>query len=179
MNLKKVKLLYRTPRDLKAVKKQINIRKGLGVYFFFATLMFLFAIVLVLTAVFFKDQPYEVRVYQGLFGPLFLGAFGLSFYMPARKRLKTRINCLTNGNLVTAMVVDHGRVFVPYKSFRDYSVEAVYTTESGKKVRGIIQRSNPKFQKYFPVGSEIQALYDPKSKSLFLPAEIGVDIVEY
>jgi len=179
MNLKQVKLLHRVPRHLKDIKHQVNLRKGLNVYFMFAFSMFAFAIILLLTAIFLPGQPYEVRVYQGLFGPLFLGAFGLTFYMPARKRLKNRINCFINGNLVMVQVISHGRVFVPYKSFRDYSVEAVYTTEEGKKIKGVIQKSSPDFHEQFPIGSEIQGMFDGITESLFLPAEIDVEVVEY
>lgn len=141
--------------------------------------MFIFAILLVAVAVFYPGQPFEVRVYQGLFGPLLFGGFGLSFYGPAKKRLRQRINCFTYGNFVMARVVRHGRVFVPYKSFRDYSIETEYTTPEDKKIVGIIQRPNDTLQKQLPIGTEIQALYDPGSNSLFLPIEIGVEIVEY
>lgn len=179
MDFKKVRLLHRTPRKAADIKRQIPVSQGLRTYFLFAYCMFLGAIGILLAAIFVPAQPYEVRVYQGLFGPLFFGAFGLTFYLPARKRLKTRMNCLINGNLVTAHVTRHGRVFVPYKSFRDYSVEAQYTNDEGKRIKGVMQSPTPEFQEAFPIGAEIQGLYEPMTETLFLPAEVGVEIVEY
>jgi hypothetical protein len=165
----------RTSDELKA----IHIKKGLGIYFFFAYFMFVGAamglISGILNIIYMGD--WRLGIFQALFGTGFFIFLGLvPFYLPARKKLQLREAAFQNGELTEAIVTRQYRKFVAWKSGRDWMVDVTVILENGKKIVGTLQTSKSSLAQSLKPGTKIQALCVKNQAIVFLPLEIGMQI---
>ena len=172
-----VRLSATTPRALDDIKGQLDLRKGLYTGYVFGA-VFLAGAALLPVAMALMPRPWTGPAYfQVIFGPLFFAGFAMLFLLPARRRYRARVDAFVNGRLMTARVSGHRRAFVAYSSFRDYLIDAEARLEDGRMATGTIRTRKARLADALPTGAELQALALAGPATLFLPVEMGVEIV--
>lgn len=172
-----VRLTAATPRPLDAVTRQIDLRKGLYTGYAFGA-VFLAGAVLLPIALALMPRPWTgPALFQVIVGPLFFAGFAMIFLLPARRRYRARVDAFVNGDLVTARVTGRRRAWVAYSSFRDYLIDAEARLADGRMATGTARTRSARLAKSLATGAELQALAIRESGTLFLPVEIGAEIV--
>jgi hypothetical protein len=108
-----------------------------------------------------------------------VGLFGtLSFILlrSATQRQRERLQAFRKGIIIEGTVTKHGRRFVFWKSSRDYTVTVEISLDDNTTISATVQGSNGLIHKKNPLQSKILAFVDMTSESIFIPAEIGVEI---
>lgn len=173
MQLKKISLSSKTPRDLSALKADVDLKKYLKPYYIMG-IYFLGALVLLTLMVGFYDPSWLLGV-MFVDAVIFLFAYFL-FINPARTRLRNRESAFLNGELMTATVTKKSRVFVAWKSWRDYALDAEFMLADGNKKSGRLKTPKREVADSFAEGDSIQVLYDKNTGMLLFPAELGLEI---
>ena len=174
--MREIKLPAATPRPLGDIKAQLDLRRGLYTGYVFGA-VFLAGAALLPVAMALTPHPWTgPTLFQVIVGPLFFAGFAMLFLLPARRRYRARLDAFANGNLVTARVTGHRRAWVAYSSFRDYLIDAEARLEDGRMATGTIRTRKARLAQALPTGTELQALALGDSATLFLPAEMGVEI---
>ncbi|MDH3234555.1 MAG: hypothetical protein OEQ29_13635 [Alphaproteobacteria bacterium] len=173
-----IRLPAATPRRIDGIKRQIDLRRGLYTGYVFGGVFLGGAALLPLGVVLMPGPSGGPLFFPLIFGPLLFAGFALLFLLPARRRYRARVDAFVNGTLVTARVTGHRRAWVAYSSFRDYLIDAEARLTDGRMATGTIRTRKAREADALPTGTELQALALPASASLFLPTEIGAEIVQ-
>ncbi|HUT48172.1 MAG TPA: hypothetical protein VM325_02435 [Alphaproteobacteria bacterium] len=173
-----IRLSAATPRQLDDIKRQIDLRKGLYTGYAFGGVFLAGAVLLPLSVALMPGPSMGPLLFPLIFGPLFFAGFALLFLLPARRRYRTRVDAFVNGTLVIARVTGQRRAWVAYSSFRDTLIDAEARLADGRMATGTIRTRKARDAKALPTGTELQALALPGPASLFLPTEIGAEIVQ-
>jgi hypothetical protein len=106
-------------------------------------------------------------------------SFGVGFGMfrHVYKKHKERIQAFTHGNITKGIVVAHWTVFVPRKSAKDLTL-SIAIPQKGSDFPYVLQarKSDKRFHTQHPIHSEITFLFDQKTKSAFVLAEVDIEI---
>jgi len=172
--LKTISISNNTPRDIKQLKLTLNLKKGLGGYYFFGY-FFMFAFFLPALSYLIISREFSFPlIFQLIICNLISVFVGFIIFKNVDKRYLKRLNAFVYGQICNAKVISHERRFVFWKSTRDYSVTVELINTNGEIQHEIIQSSNSYLHKQLPVGSEINGLIDLKTKFVFFPIELGV-----
>jgi hypothetical protein len=175
--VREIKLSATTPRHLGDIKRQLDLRSGLYTGYVFGA-VFLAGAALLPVAMALTPRPWTgPTFFQVIVGPLFFAGFAMLFLLPARRRYRARVDAFVNGTLTTARVTGHRRAWAAYSSFRDYLIDAETRLANGRMATGTIRTRKGRLADALPDGAELQALALADSATLFLPLEMGVEIV--
>lgn len=160
-------------RDIMTYKKDINLKKWLGGFYFCSVI---FGGVGVMSIVAASLPPYEtgLLVFKISGGLIFL-FFGYRFIIKAVRTYRMRVQAFSKGVLMKGEVVSQGRTFVSWKSGKDYTLIIQVTLESGKVLEKKIRSPHPDLHSLHPMRSEIDMLVDVESGSMFIPSEVGIE----
>ena len=181
--LREVEVPSRPPRDPAAVLDAVDVRFLLRPWVCVkwlllvpgATLVGLLLLVVVI-ALGRGVNPFE----GAFFSMLYVGggnlAAGLALRWWIRRRLAERRQLLLHGELVTGVVVRHGRTLGLTILLRrlDYVVRVRLTLPDGRSLPSSYRTPLRDFARRFPVGGEVQALWDPGTDRVLFPAAFGV-----
>jgi len=176
--VQEIRLSAATPRQIDDIKRQIDLRKGLYTGYVFGGVFLAGAVLLPLSIALMPGPSKGPLLFPLIFGPLLFAGFALLFLLPARRRYRARLDAFVNGALVTARVTGHRRAWVAYSSFRDYLIDAEARLTDGRMATGALRTRKARVAEALPTGTEMQALALPGPASLFLPTEIGAEIVQ-
>lgn len=165
-----IKIPHNPPRGLMAFKGKIDFRKQYRGYVFYGGI-FLTLAIMVGTSFFFPPLETDLIIFKSVMVILGL-IIGINIFLHVTKKHKERIQAFTHGTLVHGTVIAHGRKFVPWKSARDYTITIQVPHEKDREAR----KSDSSFHSEYPMQSHITLLFDHKTKSAFIPAEVDVEI---
>ena len=167
-----------TPRAQNELEK-IPLKKGLRGYFFIAYLMFLGALLGLLSGILnmIYLSDFITGPLKAVFGAGFFFSAGYFLFLrPARRRLSLRQAAFEHGTLTEAVITKQSRTFIFWKSSRDWVIEAETILENGKRITGFLQTPRYQLAKNLKPGTKIQALYVKNQNILFLPLEMGIQV---
>lgn len=170
---KTIMLTKNSPRDIASVSKQARLNKGILAYFIFG---YFFMLTIIIPIIFIAMIPGEKNIPFGglIVSILFFEGIGIMLLFTGKKKLGKRIDSIRNGIVIKAKVISQSREFVFWKSVRDFSVILEIEEQSGKVYNTKIQSGNWQFHNELPIGSSLYGLKNPKTGSVFFPAEIGL-----
>jgi hypothetical protein len=166
---------YNPPRDPTRFRDLMDFKKGLRVYYFFGTFFSLGTVMLILS-VFLPPYEAGLILFKIIAG---LGLFGtMSFILlgTAIQRHRERLQAFSEGMILEGTVTEHGRKFVFWKSSRDYTVTVEIWLDDNTTISATVQYPDVEIHKKNPLQSSTPAFVDTTSNSVFIPAEIGVEI---
>jgi hypothetical protein len=171
-----INLPITTPRDVAMIKNSFPLNDGLwGSYFFgyFALAGLIFFLFLLLFV--FPTKNIGLKVFQ--LGSVLLLVGGASYYFlhKANSTYTNRLNALSNGQAVNAIVTDQGKTFNPLKSSRDYSLEVTFNDSEGIKHSTTLTSSSDALHQY-KLGETIHGVYDKQNDATYFPVIYGYAI---
>ncbi len=172
MSFRSISLPDKTPRDSEQLRKKIPLNVELTPFYFFG--------VFTLVVPFFPIIAMAVNGHIGNIGlfPLiffFLSSEVIAFLLLnlANRNYLRRLKAFSNGSLIKGKVIEHGRNFVFWKSSRNYNIKVAFVYY-GKNITHTVSSKKSDLHQFFPVGFEINGLYDRDSESICFPPELGL-----
>jgi hypothetical protein len=170
-----IKIPHHPPRDPLAFKGQIDFWKWYRGYIFYGVTFFVMAFMISISCFYPPYDRDSILFKIGLWIVVCVGVIFGAFRYVYRKH-KERLWAFAHGQLITWIVVAHGTKFVLWKSSKDYTISIAIP--QGEDFPYILEarNSDKSFHDKHTLKSEITILFDHKTKSAFIPAEVDVEI---
>jgi hypothetical protein len=166
---------YNPPREPARFKDLMDFKNGLRVYYFFGSFFSLATVMLMLSA-FLPPHEAGLIIFKIIAGVGLFGTLSFILLRTAAQRHRKRLQAFRKGMILEGTVTKHGRKFVFWKSSRDYTVTVEILLDDNTTISTIVQGPDGVIHKKNPLQSKIPAFVDTTSESVFIPAEIGVEI---
>ena len=163
------------PRNVSAFRGKIDFRQGLRGWYFSCWLMMLFGGMLLAAAALPPFEP-GLIMFKLSAACMSFGA-GVLLLVRTGRIVRSRVSAFEKGAIVSAEVLSHERVFVPWKSSRDYAAVLVIPSRNGAVRRTI--RSSRDLTLDLPLNSSVSVFFNEMTDDLFVPAEAGVEIIPF
>jgi hypothetical protein len=181
MKIRNITIPNKPPRDFKKENIKIPFQKGLIGYYFYGSI--LTGLMLMVFSLLWMG-PHEPGLITFKISASFCsGLIGFLMIKSAHKKYISRINAFKNGEILTGKIINHGRKFVPWKSFRDYTVTVEIKMKNSETnqaensiIQHVIQSSRDTLHDELPVGSQTAVLFDGNSGGIFVPIEVGIEV---
>jgi len=173
--MRKIHIPHHLPRDPLAFKGHIDFWKWLRGYVVYGSL-FLIMTFVILYSCFYPPYERDIILFKiGLWIVVILWVIFGGFRYVIRKHAE-RLQAFTHGKLTIWIVAAHSTRFEILKNTKDLVLSI--TIPNGDDSPYILEARSTKksFHDQYPIKSEITILFDKKTKSAFIPAELDIDI---
>ena len=170
-----IKIPHHLPRDPLAFKEKIDFWKWLRGYVFYGVTFFVMAFMISLSC-FYPPYDRDIILFKiALWIAVCLGVVFGGFHYVLKKH-NERLYAFTHGKRTTWIVSAHSVKFALLKNTKDLVISIAIP--QGEDFPYIIEAKNSKksFHDEHQLKSEITILFDAKTKSAFIPAEVDCEI---
>lgn len=175
--MKKITVAENPPRNPNDY--HIKLIKGLRPYYFFSY-FFTFGFFIPLSIILRFPALRENIPYGRLLICIFIfSGIGIYLWRSTSRRYRKRKQSFKYGRIISGTVKEHDRKIVYWKrGKRDYILTVEVAINENHQKKHIIQSGNYLLHTDFPVGASIKGFYDNKTRSVFFPAEIDIEILQ-
>lgn len=145
------------------------MKNNYGAYLFAGIMFFLAWIGILLSTLI---PPYEsgLILFKISGGTVVFGLMGFLFLRTAIRRRQRIKKTIANGIPSNATVVQHGRQFNPFSSWRYYTI-TLQIVDDGKVFTSRVRSTSSSFHSVFPIGGAVAVRFDKSSGTMILMDE--------